>query len=97
MNEPIDQGREMSSHQSIEGLTKFTLEQLVDLMNEPFRAIETCMTKPQLKQAAKKTLAQNLLLQAQTNSLRNDNIRLKEENRDLKREIMELRDVARRG
>lgn len=48
-----------------EGLTEFDLAQLVALMRDPVRSIDTCIAKAQLRKLCKQLLAQNLILQRQ--------------------------------
>jgi hypothetical protein len=44
-------------------LDEFDVNDLVELMKEPVRAIHTCISKGQLEKLCKQLLAQNLVLQ----------------------------------
>ncbi len=44
-------------------LDTFQVDELVELMKEPVRAIQTCISKGQLQTLCKQLLAQNLVLQ----------------------------------
>lgn len=52
-------------------LDEFDVDELVELMKEPVRAVHNCITKTQLKTLCVQLLAQNLTLQKQLASKRN--------------------------